>query len=195
MVGEARNQYVTLEPLAMTWPELQNLLRQQYSKIGNTREQFFHTWKSFHYDENVETPDTYIIRIKQAARLLGYEDPQVLEVFKNTVPNRLYWVLFSINNLCEVDETAKQFLTKVKIDRQMTGQGTTPFMKLTEKKRKAVTFDARDTLEKTSKNMERMTALMDKMYIKLDQKELPYKPQIYQRGKGQNRQKFRQGKN
>ena len=32
----------------------------------------------------------------------------------------------------------------------MTGQSTTPFMKLTEKKRKSVTFDARDALEKTS---------------------------------------------
>ena len=31
-----------------------------------------------------------------------------------------------------------------------------------------------------------MTALMDKMYIKLDQKDVPYKPQIYQkRGRGQ----------
>ena len=77
----------------------------------------------------------------------------------------------------------------------MTGQSTTPFMRLTEKKRKTVTFDARDALEKTSKNIERMMALMDKMYIKLDQKEVPYKPQIYQRGRGQNRQMFRQGNN
>ena len=77
----------------------------------------------------------------------------------------------------------------------MTGQSTTPFMKLTDKKRKTVTFDARDVLEKTSKNMERMMALMDKMYIKLDQKEEPYKPQIYQRGRGQNRNYFRQGNN
>ena len=30
-------------------------------------------------------------------------------------------------------------------------------------------------------------ALMDKMYIKLDQKEVPHKPQIYQSGRGQNR--------
>ena len=64
-------------------------------------------------------------------------------------------------------------------------------MKLTDKKRKTVTFDARDTLEKTSENMERMMALTDKMYIKLDQKEVPCKPQIYQRGRGQNRQQFR----
>ena len=43
--------------------------------------------------------------------------------------------------------------------------------------------------------MERMMALMDKMYLKLDQKEVRYKPQIYQRGRGQNRQKFRQSYN
>ena len=128
--------------------------------------------------------------------LLGCEDPQVLEVFKNTVPNRLYWVLFSIENLHEAVEIAKQFLTKEKIDRQITGQSTTPFMKLTDKKRKTVTFDARDTLKMTSQNMERMTALMDKMYIKLDQKEVLYKTQIYQRrGAGQNRQNFRQSNN
>ena len=168
-----------------------NLFRCQYSKIGNTREQLFHTWRSFHYDENVETPDAYIIRIKQVTRLLGYEDPQVLEVFKNTVSNRLYWVLFPMDNLHEAVETAKRFLTKEKTDRQMIGQSTAPFMKLTEKKKKSVTFDARNALEKTSENMERMMALMDKMYIKLDQKQVPYKPQIYQRGKGQNRRQFR----
>ena len=40
---------------------------------------------SFHYDENVETPDGYVTRIRQVARLLGYGELQVLEVFKNTV--------------------------------------------------------------------------------------------------------------
>ena len=147
----------------------------------------FHVWRLFHYDENVETPDTYVTRIRQVVRILGYGEPQVLEVFKNTVPNRLYWVLFPINNLCEAVETAKRFLTKEKIDRQMTGQSLTPFMKLNDKKRKTVSFDTRDVLKRTSENMEQMTALMDKMYIKLDKKEVPYKPQIYQkRGRGQN---------
>ena len=190
LVGEARNGYAALEPLAMTWPELQNIFRHQYSKIGNTRDQWFHAWRSFHYDENVETPDAYVIRIKQVARLLGYEDLQVLEVFRNTVPNRLYWVLFPIYNLCEAVETAKRFLTKEKIDRQMTGQSSTPFMKLSHKKRKSVSFDARNMLEKTSENMERMMVLMDKMYTKLKQKDMPYKPQIYQRGRGQNQRQF-----
>ena len=190
LVGEARNWYATLELKEMTWPDLQTMFRRQYSKIGNTREQLFHAWRSFHCDENVETPDAYVIRIKQVARLLGYEDPQVLEVYKNMVPNRLYWVLSSIDNLCDAVETAKRFLTKEKIDRQMTGQSSTPFMKLTEKKRKSVSFNAKDTLEKTNENMERMTALMDKMYIKLEQKDVPYKPQIYQRGRGQNWRQF-----
>ena len=37
-----------------------------------------------------------------------------------------------------------------------------------------------------------MTALMDKRYIKVDQKDVSYKPLIYQkRGRGQNRQNFR----
>ena len=173
----------------MTWPELQNQFRRQYSKLGNAREQLFHMWRSFHYDEKVETPDAYVTRTRQVARLLGYGEPQVLEVFKNTVPNRLYWVLFPIDNLHEAVETAERFLTKEKIYRQMTGQSLTPFMKLTDKKRKTVSFDTRDVLERNSENMEWMTALMDKMYMKLDQKEAPYKPQIYQkRGRGQNQQ-------
>ena len=132
----------------------------------------------------------YVTRIRRVVRLLGYGEPQVLEVFKNTVPNRLYWVLFPIDNLCEAVETAKRFLTKEKIETQITGQSSTPFMKLSDKKcRKTVSFDARDVLERNSENMEQMTALMDKMYIKLDQKEVPYKPQIYQkkRGRGQDR--------
>ena len=70
------------------------MFRQQYSKIGNTREQLFHTWRSFHFDENTETIDTYIHCIRQVANHLGYQDTQVLEVFKNTLLSKLYWVLF-----------------------------------------------------------------------------------------------------
>ena len=57
-------------------------------------------------------------------------------------------------------------------------------------------FDARDVLERNSENMERMTVLMDKMYIKLDQKDVLCKPQIYQqRRRGQNRQNLGQNNN
>ena len=151
----------------------------------------------FTFDENVEMPDAYITRIRQVVRLLGYGELQVLEVFKDTVPNRLYWVLFPIDNLRKADETAERFLTKEKIDRQMTGQSSTLFMKLSDKKgRETVSFNARNVLERNSENMEQMTALMDKMNIKLDKKDVPYKPQIYQKEEeDQNRQNFRQNSN
>ena len=78
---------------------LQNQFRQQYSNIVNTREQLFHAWRSFHFSKNTETLDSYITHIRQVATLLGYGRPQVLEVFKNTLPKRLYWVLFPIEDL------------------------------------------------------------------------------------------------
>ena len=100
-----------------------------------------------------------------------------------------------INNLREAVENAEIF-DKGK-DRQLARQSLTPFMKLNGKKsEKAVSFDARDVLERNSENMEKMTALMDKMYIKLDQKDVLYKPQIYQkRRRGENRQNIGQNNN
>ena len=77
-------------------PGLQNLFRHQYSKIGNIRGQLFHAWRSFSFDENTETIDAYVTHIRQVAALLGYEEPQVLAVFKNTLPTKLYWILFPI---------------------------------------------------------------------------------------------------
>ena len=76
-----------------------NLFRQQYSKIGNTREQLFHVWRSFNFDENTETIDAYVTCIRQVATLSGYGEPHILEVFKNTLPTKLYWILFPIDDL------------------------------------------------------------------------------------------------
>ena len=91
-------------------------------KIGNTREQLFHVWRSFHFDENTETIDAYVNCIRQVVTLIGYLEPQILEVFKNTLPTKLYWVLFPIMDLRQVVETAKRILTKEKIDRHLAGQ-------------------------------------------------------------------------
>ena len=61
--------------------------------------------------------------------LLGYQEPQILEVFKNTLLTKLYWVLFPIADLIQVIETAKRIITKEKIDRQLAGQtSSSPFM-------------------------------------------------------------------
>ena len=91
LLGEARLWYQSLEPLGDTiWLPLQNLFRQRYSKLGNTHEQLFHAWRSFTFDENIETIDSYVIWIRKAATLLSYGEPQILEVFKNTLPTKLY---------------------------------------------------------------------------------------------------------
>ena len=90
LIGEARLWYESLRPINADLIGLQNMFRQQYSKIGNTREQLFHTWGSFHFDENAEMIEAYVNRIRQVVNLLGYQEPQILEVFKNTLPTKLY---------------------------------------------------------------------------------------------------------
>ena len=83
LLGEARLWYHSLEPLGnTTWAQLQSLFIQRYSKLGNTPEQLFHAWRPFTFDKNTETIDSYVIRIRQVATLLGYGEPKILEVFK-----------------------------------------------------------------------------------------------------------------
>ena len=71
LTGEARLWYESLRLINADWTELQNSSRQQYSKIGNTRKQLFHAWRSFHFNKNIETIDAYIHHIRQVATLLG----------------------------------------------------------------------------------------------------------------------------
>ena len=69
--------------------------------------------------------------IRYVAALLGYGKLQVLEVFKNTLPSRLYRVLLPVEDLRQADITAKRILTKEKTDRQLEGQSSsTLFMNI-----------------------------------------------------------------
>ena len=115
LVGEARLWYESLRLIANDWQALPEQFRQQYSKIGNTREQLFHAWRSFHYEENSEMIDAYVNHIKQVATLLGYEDLQVLEVFKTLFLTDYIWILYPIDNLRLAVEKAKRVLSKEKI--------------------------------------------------------------------------------
>ena len=54
-----------------------DFFRQMYSKLGIIHEQLFHTWRSFTFDENPETIDSYVIRIRQVATVLGYGEPLI----------------------------------------------------------------------------------------------------------------------
>ena len=133
ITGEARLWYESLRPIHADWIGLQNSFRQQYSKIGNTREQLFHVWRSFHFNENMETINAYIYCIRQVATLLDYLELQILEGITNALPTRLYCIPFTIVDLQQAVETVKRILTKEKIGRQLARQSSsTPFMNIWE---------------------------------------------------------------
>ena len=111
--------------------------------------------------------------------MLGYGEPQILEVFfKNTVPRKLYWIIYPINDLRVAVETAKRVLTKEKIDKQRMGQSSTSsFMKVSQKSKrsfeKGVTFDAIGSIERNIDSIDKLTSLVNKINIKMYKKELP----------------------
>ena len=86
LTGEARLWYKSLRLINIDWTELQNSFRQQYSKVGNTRDQLFHAWRSFHFNEKIETTDAHMHHIRQVATLLGYGEAQILKCFKILFP-------------------------------------------------------------------------------------------------------------
>ena len=126
----------------------------------------FHVWRSFHYDENAETIDAYVNKIKQVAALLNYGEPQILELCKNTLFSKLYWILFSINNLRDAVDAMKRVLTKEKIDKQLSGQSGTapPFMKVGDVSHssKKVSCNAHDPIKE---QLEHLTSMVYNMSI------------------------------
>ena len=51
------------------------------------------------------------------ASLLNYGELEILELFKNTLPSKLYWILFPMNNLREAVDAAKRVLNKEQLDK------------------------------------------------------------------------------
>ena len=126
--------------------------------------------------------DSYILKVKQVASLLNYGEPQILELFKNTLPNKLYWILFPINNLREAVDTAKRVLNKEKLEKQLTGQAfnISPFMKIRDG-----TQSGQKMLMKPQ-DLEAVTSMMYNMSLQKGKTKKPFKPQVYQkRGRGQ----------
>ena len=97
---------------------------------------------------------------------------------ENTLPSRLYPVLFPIDNLRGAVTTANWVLIKEKIDWQKIGQSsTTPFLKMNDcnlsyekSGKKGVTFDAMETLERQCDSIDRLASLVSKMNVKMDRK-------------------------
>ena len=146
-------------------------------------EQLFHAWRSFNFDENTETIDSYVMQIRQVATLLGYGEPQILEVFKNTLPTKLYWILFPIEDLRQAVETAKRILTKEKLDKKLMGQSSaSPFMNIRDGTERRVSFSTRDEL---GDKIDKLTVAMSRLAAKDNHEKRPFKPQIY-KSRGQN---------
>ena len=58
------------------------------------------------------------------AALLDNGDQQILELFKDTLPSRLYYMLYHIDNSREAVEMAKRILAKEQMDKK-AGQSST----------------------------------------------------------------------
>ena len=197
LLVESRLWYETLnaQQQQLDWAGLQESFRQQYSKFATLESSYFHAWRSIHFDEATDTIVGCIQKVKQVAALLNYGKPQILELFKNTLQSRLYYMLYQINDLSIVVETTKRLLTKVQMDKKAGQSIASPFMQVnqgnsknqnkTEKSEKKVSFSAVEAIERTIDSIERLASLMDKMDTKLYRREDQYRPRVYQgRGRG-----------
>ena len=109
--------------------------------------------------------------------------------------------MINVNNLRDAIDLAKRVLTKEKLERQLTGQNSTPFMKATindncstqNNPKKGMTFDTMETLERNSDCIDRLMSLVSDMKMTMDRKQSPHKPRIYQgrpRNQNTDRQNF-----
>ena len=198
IMGEARLWYEMLGAAQLDWETLRDCFWQEYSQVGSTIEQYFHAWRSFQFDENTDTINSCIHKVKQVAVLLNYGEPHILEVFKNTLPSRLYYMVYNMDNLREAVETTKCMLTKEQIDGHKSGQSVaSPFMKVNQQnpKRKDVSFNTTETVQKQGDSIGKLTSLMNELNSKLDRKDnsTQYKPRIHpgrNRGHGQRQNRY-----
>ena len=98
--------------------------------------------------------------------MLDYGDPQIIELFKNTLSSRLYYMLHQINDLREAVEMAKRLLTKEQMDKKAGQSSTSPFIqvnqssfKTKDEMEKKVSFSAVEAMERTTDSIERQTWL------------------------------------
>ena len=114
--------------------------------------------------------------------LLNYGKPQILELFKNTLPSKLYWVLFSINNLRDAVVAAKRVLIKEKTERQLSGQSgaTAPLMKVGDvhHSNKTVSLSTHDQIRE---QLESLTSMVYNISIQKEDFNRPFKPKFIRR--------------
>ena len=123
----------------------------------------------------LKTIDSYVMQIRQVARQV-MENHKYWKYSRNTLPTKLYWILFPIEDLRQVVETAKRILTKEKLDKQLTGQtSTSPFRNFRDRTERKVSFNARDEL---GDKIDKLTVMMSRLAAKDSYEKRPFKPQI-----------------
>ena len=128
-----------------------------------------------------------VTHTRQVALLLGCGELQILKVFKNTIPTKLYWILFPIEDLRQVVEIGKRLLTKEKLDRQLMGHlSSTPFMSIRDGHQRRVSFDMKEEL---GDKIDKLVVMIGKLATRDSGTNKQFKPQIHQsrhRGQSQN---------
>ena len=107
-------------------------------------------------------------------------------MLKNTLPTKLHWILFPIEDLRQAVETAKGILTKEKLDRQLTIPSfSIPFMSIRDSHNRKVSFN---TKEKLGDMIDKLAVMIGKLATRDNGTGRQFKPQIYQnRGRGKKR--------
>ena len=115
--------------------------------------------------------------MSQVATMLSYVEMQILENFTNSLLYQLYSTLINVSSLRDAIDLAKRVLTKEKLDRQLTGQSLTLFMRASGTDNHSVlnkvTFDPMETLERNSDCIDKLTSLVSTMKMTIARNSLP----------------------
>ena len=71
-----------------------------------------------------------MLRLKQHAHMVGYNEGQILELFKNNLSTRYYYLLSIIQTLREAVEGAKRVMPKEILYNKLMGQSFAPYTSL-----------------------------------------------------------------
>ena len=77
-------------------------------------------WRLFPFDETAGPIASNVLWLKECAQMLRYNNGQVLELLKNTLQTRYYYLLFGIQNHREIVEGAKRVMTMEKTGKCIT---------------------------------------------------------------------------
>ena len=187
LTGTARRWLQTL-PDDTTWQNLLARFRREFSSVGYTRERQLLEWKTMSWRVGKETIDQYVQRMTDCITALGLPNPNemILQNLKITIPSKYFHMLMNIDNLEDAKEVLRRAIESEKIEQQMTGQQTFPYMQLSEMTKVDQLAYSQDNSKpvKEVKVVEDLSVLSDKVDKLADSfrnmgTTQKYKPRVY----------------